>query len=70
MSYLGEVPTVKVTLKLTCGCTEALVEDGPWLVYCSADVCRGRWFCQCVDGQVDPEVCDHAEALLLVMGMV
>jgi hypothetical protein len=61
---------VLVTLSLGCGCTEALVEDGDGRLFaCSADVCRGRWWCQCADPD-DPRLCDHAETLMLELGVV
>jgi SWIM zinc finger len=59
--------TVVATLAFSCGCTEAVVDDDGRLVACSADVCRGHWWCECRDGQADPDVCEHAEALLLAL---
>ena len=62
---------VMVTLKMDCGCTSALVDDGGRLVYCSADVCRSGWWCECVGAEdLEPHVCEHAEALMLELGMV
>jgi hypothetical protein len=62
---------VEVVLPMSCGCTEALVDDGARLVYCSADVCGGKWFCECADPE-DPQLCDHATVLLFEIdaGMV
>jgi hypothetical protein len=57
--------TVVATLAFSCGCTEAIVDDGSRLVACSADARRGCWWCECADGQADPDVCGHAEVLLL-----
>lgn len=51
---------------MKCGCTEGIVDDGFRLVVCSADACRGHWWCECAD-EADPQVCDHAVALLARM---
>jgi hypothetical protein len=60
------VLTVLFTAPTSCGCTEALVEDGNRLVYCAANVCRDGWFCECADPE-DLEVCEHVRALLRLM---
>lgn len=56
--------TVLVTLTLSCGCTEALVgeRDGGQLVVCSCDVCRDKWWCECVDPE-NPHFCEHVNWL-------
>jgi hypothetical protein len=61
--------SVLLTLRMPCGCTEALVDDGyGGLVNCTVDACRGKWWCECADPQ-DPREYDHAEALLILMGV-
>jgi hypothetical protein len=67
MAAVVVMPSVLVTVSMSCGCTVALVDDDGRLLACSADVCRGHWWCECVDGDLDPEVCAHADALLLVV---
>jgi hypothetical protein len=64
------IPTVVATLAFSCGCTEGLIDDGCRLVACSADVRRSCWWCECVDGEIDPEVCDHASVLVLLLDAV
>lgn len=59
--------SVLVILTMSCGCTEALVDGGDGhLVNCTADACRGKWWCECAN-PLDPRECDHVEALLLVL---
>lgn len=59
---------VLVTWSLPCGCTDAIVDAEPGLVVCSADVCRGHWWCECADPE-DPEVCEHVDALLVLLSV-
>ena len=58
---------VLVTLRMPCGCTEAIVEDDGLLFACSVNACKPAWWCECVDGLTDPVMCDHADALLLLI---
>jgi hypothetical protein len=60
------VLTVTAILALGCGCSEALVDDGGQLVACAAEP-GGCWWCECCNVQESPQVCDHAEALLVVL---
>ncbi len=57
--------TVVAAMPFACGCTEGLVDDGSRLVACSANARKAGWWCECVDGQADLDVCEHAEVLLL-----
>ena len=59
--------SVMVTLRMSCGCTEAIVEDDGLLFACSVNACRPAWWCECVDGHGGPDVCEHADALLREM---
>jgi hypothetical protein len=58
------MPEVLVSVAASCGCTEALVDDDGCLVASTVNVCRGHWWCECVD-PADPVLCVHAETLLL-----
>jgi hypothetical protein len=57
------MPVVRIVVTLSCGCMEALVDDGGRLVVTTVNRCRPAWWCECADPE-DPELCDHAEALL------
>jgi hypothetical protein len=64
--------TIQMALKMSCGCTEALIEDDDLgsLVVTTANACKGMgWWCECVDPR-EPEVCEHAVMLLDWMGAV
>lgn len=60
--------SVLLTLSMPCGCTEALVDgdDGGQMVVCTADQCRGHWWCECADPE-DPQQCEHVDALLFLL---
>jgi hypothetical protein len=63
--------TVLVTWSMPCGCTEALVEDDDGRLFaCTADVCLGKWWCECCAHLDDPPLCDHAAVLMLDIGVV
>jgi hypothetical protein len=60
---------VRIALRLSCGCTEALLDDGGRLVVCMVNACRPAWWCECVEGLVNPDVCDHVAVLFAELGV-
>lgn len=58
---------VAVASALSCGCTEALVDDDGRLVAATANVCKPAWWCECQDNRSQPAVCDHAVVLMLLL---